>query len=75
MLRFAKYMAARFKREESGLALTEYLVLLGLLIGGVLAAVILVGGDLAAGWQGWTTWFDANVCINSAGAKIACPES
>ena len=39
-----------FVREEDGVALTEYLVLLGLLVGGVIAAVILAGTNLVTAW-------------------------
>lgn len=46
-----------FAREEDGVALSEYLVLLGILIGGVVAAVGLVGTDLDAAWDNWDGWF------------------
>ena len=39
-------MLQSFRKEENGLALTEYLVLLGLLTGAVIAAVILFGGQV-----------------------------
>jgi pilus assembly protein Flp/PilA len=45
-----------FRKEEDGLALTEYLVLLGLLVGGVIAAVTAFGGGLSTAWGEWTTW-------------------
>lgn len=52
----------RFKNDEEGLALTEYLVLLGLLIGGVIVAVTAFGRGLSTTWNGWATWFgSANV--------------
>ena len=47
-----------FAREEDGVALTEYLILLGILVGGVVASVVLIGGDLNAAWASWATWFD-----------------
>ena len=50
-----------FAREEDGIALSEYLVLLGLLVGGVIAAVIAVGGNLSAAWTSWGTWFTTNL--------------
>ncbi|MBC2837491.1 hypothetical protein H7F16_18380 [Gemmobacter straminiformis] len=53
-------LMARFNREEDGLALTEYLILLGLLVGGVVAAVLLIGGDLNAAWTSWSDWFASN---------------
>ena len=48
----------RFHSEDEGLALTEYLVVLGLLIGGVIAAVILFGNNLSNAWNNWGTWAD-----------------
>ena len=48
-----------FKNEEDGLALTEYLILLGLLTAGTIAAVVAIGGDLSAAWGTWETWFDS----------------
>lgn len=47
---------ARFKKEEDGVALTEYLVLLGLLTGAVIAAVILFGTNLTTAWEDWADW-------------------
>ena len=49
-------MLQSFRKEEDGLALTEYLVLLGLLVGGVIAAVTLFGGNLATTWNTWAGW-------------------
>jgi Flp pilus assembly pilin Flp len=46
----------RLVREEDGLALTEYLILLALLAGAVAGAVIIFGGTLEAGWNTWATW-------------------
>ena len=46
-----------FMKDEEGLALTEYLILLGLLTGGVIIAVTAVGGSLSAAWGTWQTWF------------------
>lgn len=43
----------RFRKDERGLALTEYLLLLGLLTGGTLFSVQAVGGKMGAGWQSW----------------------
>jgi pilus assembly protein Flp/PilA len=42
-----------FMKDEDGAALTEYLVLLGLLVGGVVAAVIAFGTQLSATWETW----------------------
>ncbi len=57
MINFLRSQVSRFRKDENGLALTEYLILLGLLTAGVIAAVILIGGELATSWQGWATWF------------------
>ncbi len=46
-----------FAREEDGIALTEYLILLGLLVGGVLVAVQTSSGLLAAAWNDWGAFF------------------
>ncbi len=46
----------RLVREEDGLALTEYLILLALLAGAVAGAVIVFGDTLEAGWENWATW-------------------
>ncbi|WP_087004196.1 hypothetical protein [Rhizobium sullae] len=48
-----------FAREEDGVALTEYLILLGLLVGGVVASIVLIGGQLNTAWGSWATWFAA----------------
>ncbi|MCV9961705.1 hypothetical protein OIU34_07295 [Pararhizobium sp. BT-229] len=46
-----------FAREEDGVALSEYLILLGLLIGGVIVAVTTAGDNLATAWTNWGGWF------------------
>ncbi|WP_354318189.1 hypothetical protein [Sinorhizobium fredii] len=46
-----------FAHEEDGVALTEYLILLGLLVGGVVATVSTAGDNLNTAWSGWATWF------------------
>ena len=50
-----------FSREEDGVALTEYLILLALLVGGVILAVTLAGNNLAAAWTSWGTWWTSKV--------------
>ncbi|MBY5851035.1 MULTISPECIES: Flp family type IVb pilin [Rhizobium] len=57
-----------FAREEDGVALTEYLILLALLVGGVIAAVTLAGNNLATVWNGWAGWFTANLTAPAAPA-------
>ncbi|MDU8913270.1 hypothetical protein [Aestuariicoccus sp. MJ-SS9] len=46
----------RLRWEEDGLALTEYLILLGLLTAVVVIAVITFGENLGLGWQAWADW-------------------
>lgn len=55
-----------FREDESGLALTEYLVLLGLLVGGVIAGVTLFGGNLNTTWNGWAGWITRVVTAPAA---------
>lgn len=43
-----------FRRDESGLALTEYLVLLGLIASGVMFTVLAFGGYLGENWRSWS---------------------
>ncbi|MGZ2502382.1 hypothetical protein EHI47_01985 [Rhizobium leguminosarum] len=52
-----------FAREEDGVALTEYLILLALLVGGVITAVTLAGTNLAAVWTAWAGWFTAELSV------------
>ena len=53
---YATNLIARFRDDEEGLALTEYLVVLGLLVGGVIAAVLLFGTELGNAWTDWANW-------------------
>ena len=50
-----------FRQEEDGVALTEYLMLLGLLVGGVIAAVIAAGDNLSAAWDAWGTFWTGSL--------------
>lgn len=54
-----------FRDDETGLALTEYLVLLGLLVGAVIATVTLFGAGLNIQWGNWNTWIRALVNPNT----------
>jgi pilus assembly protein Flp/PilA len=45
-----------FRKEEDGLALTEYLILLGLLTAAVVVAVGTFGTGLGTTWGTWATW-------------------
>jgi pilus assembly protein Flp/PilA len=49
----------RFGKDDSGLALTEYLILLGLLTAAVIAAVLLFGTELGTSWGTWGTWMQS----------------
>ena len=44
------------REDEDGIALTEYVMLLGLLAGAVIAAVTLFGQNLSTIWDAWATW-------------------
>ncbi|MBC7164159.1 MAG: Flp family type IVb pilin [Roseovarius sp.] len=61
-----KDLGRRFRDDEDGLALTEYLILLGLLTGAVIVAVTTFGTDLSDAWQGWADWI--------AGTDVQAPE-
>lgn len=50
-----------FAAEEDGVALTEYLVLLGILIGGVIVAVTTASTNLASAWSSWGTFWTSTV--------------
>lgn len=52
-----------FAREEDGVALTEYLILLALLVGGVIGAVTLAGDNLAIVWNAWAGWFTTELAV------------
>jgi len=51
-------LVRRLRSEEDGLALTEYLILLGLLTAAVIGAVTAFGGQLGILWQGWADWLN-----------------
>jgi pilus assembly protein Flp/PilA len=57
MTRFAKMIRA-FAHEEDGVALSEYLMLLALLIGGVLLFITTAGTNLGEAWNSWAGWFN-----------------
>ena len=69
MTKMASMMRA-FAREEDGIALTEYLMLLGLLIGGVIVAVTTAGESLTAAWSSWGNWWDN---LTPTGAPTPAP--
>lgn len=47
-----------FAADEEGIALTEYLILLGLLVGGVIVTVGLAGTSLNGAWTAWSTFWN-----------------
>jgi pilus assembly protein Flp/PilA len=47
-----------FAAEEDGIALTEYLILLGFLVAALVTAVGAAGTDLANAWGRWGTWWN-----------------
>lgn len=56
LLKFSAYiqdLIERFHSDEEGLALTEYLLLLGLLTAAVITAVFAFGTQLGVLWEGW----------------------
>ena len=57
MMKKAIEIIGAFGREDDGVALTEYLILLGLLIGGLITAVLIAGNSLEAAWAAWGTWW------------------
>lgn len=54
-------LVRRFKNEDEGLALTEYLVVLALLVGGLIVAVTLFGTNLSTAWTNWAGWVSATL--------------
>ncbi len=58
-------VAKKFRRDEKGLALTEYLILLGLLTGAVITAVLLFGAELGANWESWAAWMRDSTALTA----------
>lgn len=73
MINFLRSQVSRFSKDENGLALTEYLILLGLLTAGVIAAVLLMGTSLGTAWGTWGNWFNANTTELSSPPIVATP--
>lgn len=59
-----------FAREEDGIALTEYLILLGILSAAAITAVTTSGASLGAAWNDWTTFFQG---LDDRGAPTVAP--
>lgn len=64
MLQKINKVCVDFVKDEEGLALTEYLILLGLLTAGVIAAVLTIGEELGEAWESWAIWFE-NTDLNA----------
>ena len=58
LISYLSGLVVRLKSEEDGLALTEYLILLGLLTAAVVTAVFLFGETLGVQWGLWSTWLN-----------------
>lgn len=54
---WSKIATKRFFQEDIGVAKTEYLVVLGLVVGATSIAVLAFGDNLSVIWQNWATWF------------------
>ena len=53
------------KSEEDGLALTEYLILLGIIAGGLIALVGVFGTDLSSAWTSLTKTVFGSAGLNT----------
>ena len=56
LVEYGTGLVRRLRDEEDGLALTEYLILLGLLTAAVITAVGLFGENLGDQWDLWAVW-------------------
>ena len=56
LVEYGTGLVRRLRDEEDGLALTEYLILLGLLTITVIVAVGLFGTNLGNQWDTWAKW-------------------
>lgn len=66
---YVRDLVVRFKSDEEGLALTEYVILLGLLTAAVIGAVLLFGGALDEIWRAWVAFISS--LDNNVPAPIA----
>jgi pilus assembly protein Flp/PilA len=58
---YLRDLLEQFAKQEDGLALSEYLVLLGLIMGGVVSAVFVLGSNLGILWGGWALWITSAI--------------
>lgn len=56
LLRGVRACGVGFFREERGVALTEYIMLLGLLVVGMLVAALAFGGTVGSAWEDLSVW-------------------
>ncbi len=56
-----KNSSRNFLKKESGLAMTEYLIILGLLAGGVIGVVSLISGSIQSAYVGWSDGYSDQV--------------
>lgn len=59
MARRFKISRREFRHEDRGLALTEYLLLIGLLLALVLTSAYTFGLSLGTAWSGWGNFYDS----------------
>lgn len=55
-----------FGKNEDGLALVEYLILLAILSGATVAAVFIFANNIGAQWALWANWFSPANLSNTA---------
>ena len=53
---WSKIRTKRFFQDETGIALSEYVIVLALLLGGVIVAVLVFGNNLSNAWHNWANW-------------------
>jgi pilus assembly protein Flp/PilA len=58
---YIRDLLERFAKQEEGIALTEYLMLLGLLSGGIISVVLVFSSTAAGKWESWSSWFSSGV--------------
>lgn len=63
---FAPRQIRRFAADERGLVLTEYLLLLGLIAGGVSFSVLTFGETMSETWSSWTNWVTRSLPVPAA---------
>lgn len=59
-----------FGKDQHGLVLTEYLILLGLLVGAAVISVFSIGDTFALSWQSWDGFYSL---LDASGAGGSGP--